>query len=136
MIFKIFNMYAAFLFFLPFLDIARSKFLLSVLKKVICFYSLGAFPRRFHSSISVRLVATSHNFILFSSSLEELSLFLSLVRFLFKIRVPNSVRVSTLHAFPLLFFYLRIYIFNLTCDYIFAFNSYFLDDKSDLRVGS
>jgi len=97
-------MYAALLFFLPFLDIARSKFLLSVLKKVICFYSLGAFPRQFHSSISVRLVATSHNFILFSPSLEELPLFLSLVRFLFKIRVFDSVRVSTLHAFLLLFF--------------------------------
>lgn len=117
-----------------FLDIARSKFLLSVLRKVICFYSLGAFPRRFHSSISVRLVATSHNFVLFSPCSKKLSL--SLARSLFKIRTFNSVRVSTLHAFPLLSFYPRIYILNLTCGHTSAFNSYFSDDKSDLRVGS
>jgi len=139
-------MYATLLFFFAILrrSIARSKFLLSVLKKVICFYSLGAFPRRFHLSISVCLVATSHNFILFSSSLEELPLFLSLVRFLFKIRVFDSVRMFTLHAFPLLVFYLRIYILNLTCvwtiyspSFFLSFiNSYFSDDKSDLRVGS
>lgn len=54
-----------------FLDIAQSKFLLPVLRKVICFYPLGAFPRRLHSSISVRLVVASRNSVLFPPSSKE-----------------------------------------------------------------
>lgn len=95
------------------LDTMRSKFAFPLFGETICFYSLGAFPRRFHSSVSVRLVATSRN--------STLSLFLSLLlplvlppdrkfyfslsllsRSLFKIRAFDSAQVSASYTFPLL----------------------------------
>lgn len=78
-----------------------SKMLFPIFKKVICFYSLEAFPRRFHSSVPVRLMATSSN-SLFSFVQKRLS---PPVCFLFKIRAFDTVRMSytaRLYSVPLL----------------------------------
>lgn len=135
---KIPYIYALFfsLSFLFFLDIAQSKFLLPVLRKVICFYPLGAFPRRLHSSISVHLVVASRNSVLFppSSKEESFLFFLLLVPYS---RLRHSIAQECIaHAFSLLPLYPRIYILNPTCGHTSTFNSYFTDNRSDLRVGS
>lgn len=122
------------LFFLPFPRHCTVEiFLLPVLRKVICFYPLGAFPRRLHSSISVRLLVTSRNSALFPPpSKEESSLFfLLLVPYS---RLGHSIAQECIaHALPL---YPRIYILNPTRGHASTFNSYFTDNRSDLRVGS